>query len=106
MKAAMNGALNLSVLDGWWIEGYNGVNGFAIGDLSVDAADDAMDAADADALYSTLENDVIPTYYSVDGDGIPHEWVRRMKNAIATMTPQFSSDRMVAEYLERIYDGT
>ena len=105
MKAAMNGVLNFSVLDGWWIEGFNGVNGFAIGDLTADAADEVMDAADADALYSTLESEIIPAYYSKDADGMPTEWVRRMKNAIATMTPQFASDRMVNDYLDRIYNG-
>jgi glycogen phosphorylase len=105
MKAAMNGVLNFSVLDGWWIEGYNSENGFAIGGLSADETDDTMDAADADALYSTLENEVIPAYYSTDENGLPSEWIRRMKNSIATMTPQFSSDRMVTEYLNRIYNG-
>ncbi|MBK7393210.1 MAG: alpha-glucan family phosphorylase [Chloracidobacterium sp.] len=104
MKAAMNGALNFSILDGWWIEGYNGENGFEIGDLS-DGSDEQMDASDADSLYSTLENQVIPAYYSHDSSGLPTEWVRRMKNSIATLTPQFSSDRMVTDYLDRIYEG-
>ena len=103
MKAAMNGALNFSILDGWWIEGYNGENGFAIGDLS-DGTDDAMDIADAEALYSTLENELIPAYYSTDENGLPSGWIRRMKNSIATLTPQFSSDRMVTDYLKNIYD--
>ncbi|MEO6051231.1 MAG: alpha-glucan family phosphorylase, partial [Pyrinomonadaceae bacterium] len=103
MKAAMNGALNFSILDGWWIEGYNGENGFAIGDLS-DGPDDAMDAADAEAVYSKLENELIPAYYSTDESGLPSGWIRRMKNSIATLTPQFSSDRMVTDYLNNIYD--
>ncbi|HLA96084.1 MAG TPA: alpha-glucan family phosphorylase, partial [Pyrinomonadaceae bacterium] len=102
MKAAMNGALNFSVLDGWWIEGYNKKNGFAIGDLDVE--DDAeMDAEDAESLYSTLENIIIPAFYSKDTDGLPSEWIAMMKNSIATLTPQFSSDRMVKDYLEKIY---
>jgi starch phosphorylase len=104
MKAAMNGALNFSILDGWWIEGYNEINGFEIGDLS-DGSDEAMDASDAESLYSVLETQVIPTYYSHDDSGLPTEWIRRMKNSIATLTPQFSSDRMVADYLDRIYEG-
>ncbi len=103
MKAAMNGVLNFSVLDGWWIEGYNGDNGFAIGDLGVSETDDAMDAADAEDLYSTLEHKVIPAFYSSDESGLPSEWIRRMKASMATLTPQFSSDRMVGEYLTRIY---
>lgn len=103
MKAAMNGALNFSILDGWWIEGYNGENGFAIGDLNDDLTEDEMDAADADALYAALENELIPSYYSLDQNGLPSAWIARMKNSIATLTPQFSSDRMVADYLTRIY---
>ncbi len=103
MKAAMNGALNFSVLDGWWIEGFNGDNGFAIGGLDTEGTDEEMDAADARALYSALENEVIPAYYSHDENGVPVEWVRRMKDSIATLTPQFSSDRMLADYLSSIY---
>lgn len=104
MKAAMNGALNFSILDGWWIEGYNGENGFAIGDLDAGLSDTEMDAADVESLYSTLENEVIPAYYSHDETGLPGEWVRRMKNSIATLTPQFASDRMVKDYLTNIYN--
>lgn len=104
MKAAMNGALNFSILDGWWIEGYNGDNGFEIGDLS-DGSDESMDTKDAESLYSVLETQVIPAYYSHDANGLPTEWIRRMKNSIATLTPQFSSDRMVTDYLDRIYEG-
>lgn len=105
MKAAMNGALNMSILDGWWIEGYNGVNGFEIGDLNDDLTETEMDAADAEALYTTLETQVIPSYYAVDDSGIPAEWIGRMKDSIATLTPQFSSDRMVRDYLTNIYDA-
>ncbi|HEX3102262.1 MAG TPA: alpha-glucan family phosphorylase [Pyrinomonadaceae bacterium] len=103
MKAAMNGALNFSILDGWWIEGYNGENGFAIGDLMDEATDAETDADDAEKLYSTLENEIIPAFYSVDESGLPTEWVGRMKNSIATLTSQFSSDRMVTDYLTNIY---
>jgi len=104
MKAAMNGALNFSVLDGWWIEGFNEINGFAIGGLDADDNDDVMDAADAEALYRTLENEIIPTYYGTGDSGLPAEWIARMRNSIATLTPQFSSDRMVADYLSNIYN--
>ncbi|MFZ1700232.1 MAG: alpha-glucan family phosphorylase [Pyrinomonadaceae bacterium] len=103
MKAAMNGALNFSVLDGWWIEGYNGDNGFAIGELDVDA-DAEMDAEDAESLYTTLENEIVPAFYARDERGLPAEWIAKMKNSIATLTPQFSSDRMVSDYLRRIYN--
>jgi len=104
MKAAMNGALNFSILDGWWIEGYNGRSGFAIGDLEGDLTEDEMDTADAESLYSTLENELIPAYYAKDESGLPTEWIARMKDSIATLTPQFSSDRMVLDYLRNIYD--
>ncbi len=104
MKAAINGALNFSVLDGWWVEGYNGENGFVIGDLDTDLTDDEMDVEDGEALYSTLENELIPAYYAIDNNGLPTDWIRRMKNSIATLTPQFSSDRMVTDYIKNIYD--
>lgn len=103
MKAAMNGVLNFSILDGWWIEGYNEVNGFAIGELDVDA-DAEMDAEDAESLYTTLENTIIPEYYSLYENGLPGTWIARMKDSLATLTPQFSSDRMVTDYLRSIYD--
>ena len=103
MKAAMNGALNFSILDGWWIEGYNGENGFAIGDLDADGTDAVIDADDAEALYSTLENEIIPMFYSLNTDGLPAEWIYRMKSSMATLTNQFSSDRMVTDYLTNIY---
>ena len=104
MKAAMNGGLNFSILDGWWIEGYNEKNGFSIGELKVDEDEAAGDAADAEALYSTIENQIVPAFYELDERGLPTNWIARMKNALATLTPQFSSDRMVQEYIRRIYD--
>ena len=103
MKAAMNGVLNFSILDGWWPEGYNGTNGFTIGDQRDFESDAEIDAIEAEALYSTLENEVIPAFYSRDANGLPDEWIGRMKNSIATLTPQFSSDRMVMDYVEKIY---
>lgn len=102
-KVAMNGGLNFSILDGWWIEGYNGVNGFSIGDLS-DAEDDAEnDARDAESLYDVLENEIVPAFYQKDGDGAQSQWLRRTKDSIITLTAQFSSDRMLKDYIERIY---
>lgn len=104
MKAAMNGALNFSILDGWWIEGYNKINGFKIGELDADADEAAGDAADAASLYETLENEIVPAFYDLDSRGLPAKWIARMKNALATLTPQFASDRMVRDYLTRIYN--
>ena len=103
MKAAMNGVLNASILDGWWIEGYNGRNGFAIGSADDEHSEAEMDSADSRALYATLENEIIPAYYSRDANDLPGEWIARMRSSIATLTPQFSSDRMVSDYVARIY---
>jgi starch phosphorylase len=103
MKAAMNGVLNMSILDGWWIEGYNGENGFAIGGLENGLSDDEMDERDAAAFFDVLENVVIPTFYDRASDGLPLNWIRMMRNSIESLTPQFSSDRMVRDYLTDIY---
>jgi len=102
MKAAMNGALNFSVLDGWWREAYNGHNGWAIGD---DIAPDteSQDENDIQSLYATLENEIIPLYYDRDGDNLPAKWIELMKNSLRTVTPQFSMRRMVKEYFEQYY---
>lgn len=100
-KVAINGGLNFSVLDGWWLEGYDGTNGFAIGDEVIGAND--VDAADASSLYRVLEEEIIPLYYDRDDNDIPRRWVAMMKRSIATLVPLFNSDRMVAEYAERIY---
>jgi starch phosphorylase len=102
MKAAINGGLNFSVLDGWWLEGYDGDNGFAIGDLS-ETNDDEVDATDAESMYRTLEQEIVPRFYERDGEGIPRRWVAMMKRSIETLVPLFDSDRMVAEYANRIY---
>jgi starch phosphorylase len=101
----MNGVLNASILDGWWIEGYNGENGFAIGNADDDLSETEMDATDSLALYETLENEVIPAFYSLDPEYLPRMWIAKMRNSIATLTPQFSSDRMVYDYLTNIYDA-
>jgi len=102
-KVALNGGLNLSILDGWWLEGYDGTNGFAIGDLSEDSDTDAADARDAASLYHALEEEVLPLYYEREGDGVPHRWVKMMKRSIQTLAPAFNSDRMVREYAQKIY---
>lgn len=102
-KVAINGGLNLSILDGWWLEAYDGLNGFAIGDTGEAAEGVAVDERDAESLYRVLEQEVIPLYYDRDADGIPHHWIARMKRSIQTLAPRFNSDRMVAEYAARIY---
>lgn len=103
-KAALNGVLNFSVLDGWWREGYNGKNGWAIGGDNDYQDASQQDAADVESLYNVLENDIIPLYYlERSSDGLPGEWIARMKESIRTLAPQFSVRRMVKEYVEELY---
>ncbi len=102
-KAAMNGILNLSILDGWWPEGYDGHNGWAIGTGRNHRDNQQGDAADADALYDLLEREVVPLYYQRDDKGIPQEWIERAKNAIATVSPEFNAKRMVKDYVQQYY---
>ena len=103
-KAAANGSLNLSILDGWWPEAYNGDNGFSIGEEREYDDADAHDRFDANSLYETLEQEVVPIYYDRDEQGIPREWVRRMKSSIANILPRFSTARMVRDYAEQCYE--
>ena len=101
-KIAINGGLNFSVLDGWWLEGYDGDNGFAIGDLS-EVSDVEMDQQDSESMYRVLAEEVVPRFYDRDEQGMPRRWIAMIKRSIETLVPRFSSDRMVAEYVERIY---
>jgi starch phosphorylase len=98
-KAVLNGALNLSILDGWWAEAYDGSNGFAIGKGASHANTAITDRRDGEALYRTLEQEVIPLYYDRDIDGLPQHWIRRMKNSIGSLAWRFSAHRMVADYV-------
>jgi starch phosphorylase len=100
MKAALNGVPNLSITDGWWVEGFNGKNGWAFGE---GAADSDRDKQDAEAIYQILEKEIIPLYYKVSDDGIPHEWVKIMKESVKSNAPKFSARRMVKEYIEKFY---
>ncbi len=102
-KAAFNGALNLSVLDGWWNEAYDGRNGFAIGHGGIHDDPNIQYQRDAEYLYATLEKEVIPLYYERDASGIPHHWVKRMKMAFQSLGWRFNADRMVIDYVERFY---
>jgi starch phosphorylase len=96
--------LNFSVYDGWWREGYNGQNGWAIGKDEDYDNPDQQDEDDAESLYDTLETEIIPLYYQErSSDGLPAEWIGRMKESIRTLAPQFNMRRMVKEYVERMY---
>jgi starch phosphorylase len=105
MKASMNGVPHLSIGDGWWAEGFTGSNGWVIDPPSPPAADDhgAMDAADAEALYRLIEEDIVPCYYDRDASGVPRRWMRIVKEAIRTVAPRFCARRMLKEYAERMY---
>jgi starch phosphorylase len=103
MKAAINGALNFSVLDGWWREAYNGNNGWSIGFDKEYESNEIQDTADAEDLYQTLENKIIPLYYKRDPKDISHEWIAMMKDTMKTVIPQFSTRRMVKQYVENFY---
>lgn len=108
-KVAMNGGLNFSVLDGWWCEGYQvdpsgkGINGWAIGKDAHTSDQDIQDKIDADSLYQILEEEIVPLYYDQDKAGIPHGWVAKMKASIRTNTPAFNTDRMLADYVAKVY---
>jgi starch phosphorylase len=102
-KAVLNGALNCSILDGWWAEAYNGVNGFAIGKGTSHVRDDVTDERDSDALFEVLENQVVPLYYDRDIDGLPRHWIKMMMNSISSLAWRFSAHRMVADYVLEAY---
>jgi glycogen phosphorylase len=102
-KASLNGVPNLSVLDGWWEEGYNGANGWAIGSPNGPEDPEEQDHLDAMSLYLTLEEEVVPLFYQRDRDGIPRGWVQVMREAIRSNAPQFSMRRMVKQYTELLY---
>jgi glycogen phosphorylase len=102
-KVVLNGGLNLSVLDGWWAEAYDGNNGFAIGFGDTHSSPGVHDQADGKALYDTLMEEVIPLYYQRDHDGLPTAWIARMKSAIRTLGWRFNADRMVMDYVTKCY---
>jgi glycogen phosphorylase len=102
MKAAINGVPNFSVLDGWWIEGYNGKNGWAI-DSDENLTPEEQDTQDVETIYSKLEEEIIPLYYRRDLSGIPHGWVKVAKEAMMTAIPNFTSERMMIEYIKKYY---
>jgi starch phosphorylase len=102
-KAGCHGCLNLSILDGWWREAYDGTNGFAIGDDSHPDSIEEQDRRDAANLYQTLTEKVIPTFYERDAMGLPRAWLQMIRRAMVTLVPQFNTSRMVQEYTKRYY---
>jgi starch phosphorylase len=102
MKAALNGVLNCSILDGWWAEAYSPDRGFAIEGLEAETEAE-QDEADAEALYSVLEQQVLPAFYERDEAGLPQRWIALMRESIAELGPRFGTARMVAEYVDRLY---
>jgi starch phosphorylase len=103
MKVLVNGGLNLSELDGWWAEAYHPEVGWALGDGREHGEDPVWDAREAEQLYRLLEEEAIPAFYDRDSNGIPKAWVARMRLSMAELTPRFSTNRMVREYVERLY---
>jgi starch phosphorylase len=105
MKVVINGGLNLSTLDGWWAEAYDGTNGWALpGEVDPDYS--AQDARDAAALFDLLEHEVLPAFYDRDADGLPRSWLDRIRASIRTLTPAYCAGRMLEDYVQRIYAPT
>ncbi len=103
MKVTIHGGLNFSILDGWWREGHNGQNGWAIGDDSNETDLETQDDRDVQSLYAALRESVIPEFFDRDDHGVPRRWLRRIRQSMMTLISQFSTDRMVAEYVRRYY---
>ena len=102
-KVPLNGGINASTIDGWWCEGYDGENGWNIGDTRTFGSQEEQDRVDYETLIALLENEIIPTYYDRDPDGVPRKWVKRMKASLKSVAPRFNSDRMVRDYARRYY---
>jgi starch phosphorylase len=102
-KAALNGVLNFSVLDGWWDEGYNGANGWAMEPLTGNHDVQAQDSHDAEQMYRLLEQETVPLYYQRDLDGVPRGWIQLIKESLRTVAPRFCTKRMVKEYVNTLY---
>jgi glucan phosphorylase len=103
MKVLIHGGLNLSIMDGWWREACDGTNGWAIGNDRSQADVEAQDEQDFQDLLAVLTKEVIPEFYNRDAHGLPRAWLRRMRNSMRTLIPAFSTDRMVAEYVDKYY---
>jgi glycogen phosphorylase len=103
MKAGCHGCLNFSIMDGWWREGYDGTNGFAIGGDSHAQSVEEQDRVDSANLYKTLTEQVVPCFYDRDAQGVPREWIKKIRRAMVTLVPQFNTWRMVQEYVQKYY---
>ena len=103
MKASCHGCMGLSIMDGWWREGYDGQNGFSIGEDSHPNNIEEQDRVDSANLYKTLTQQVVPMFFNRDVNGIPREWIKRIRHGMATLVPQFTTDRMVKEYTNKYY---
>jgi starch phosphorylase len=103
MKICCNGGLNLSILDGWWVEGYDGENGWAIGAGEEYTDLTYQDDVESRAIYDLIEQEIVPLFYNRSSDGLPRGWLRMMKRSMSTLSPVFSTGRMVAEYLTTCY---
>lgn len=104
MKLPPNGGINLSILDGWWCEGYNEKNGWAIGSEIIDGSPEFQNKVDSTSLYQLLENQIVPLYYTKPDGNIPTAWIQVMKESMRTVTPVYNTERMVSEYNERFYE--
>jgi len=102
-KVVLNGGLNLSVLDGWWAEAYDGENGFAIGSSHVHADEAVQWQRDAADLYDALESQLLPIFFDVNESGLPRRWIRRMKRSIMSLAFRYNADRMVTDYVTACY---
>jgi len=103
MKVTPNGGINFSVLDGWWPEAYDGSNGWIVGDEHIYDSDGYQDYVESTSIYETLEREIIPLFYDRSRDGLPREWIAKIKASMRTCSPQFSANRMLREYTDRLY---
>ena len=103
MKVCINGGINLSILDGWWVEGYTGDNGWAIGAGEEYTDLNYQDDIESRAVYDLLEQEIVPLFYNRGADGLPRGWLKVMKRAMSTVCPMFNTSRMVQEYMEKCY---
>ncbi|MFC2114723.1 alpha-glucan family phosphorylase, partial [Bacteroidota bacterium] len=103
MKAGINGVINCSILDGWWDEGFDGSNGWAIGEQLQFKNPETQNIFDSESFYDTLEGEIIPAYYNRNSEGIPQQWVERMKRSMITILGEFNTHRMVRDYMEKLY---
>jgi starch phosphorylase len=103
MKALIHGCLHVMTMDGWWREAYDGRNGWKVGEDTTAESEQLQDDLDAAGLRAVMENDIIPLFYKRGKDGIPHEWLKRVRHAIATLVPAYNTHRMVTEYIMKYY---